>query len=152
MRVTTKARYALRAILNLAASDNSGPISIRNLAEHEGISAEFLEQIFFKMKKAGIIKSTRGPGGGFQMNLAPSEVSVKMIFDAVEEGVMVTPCTEEGVFPREACDRIDDCIAHSVWQKATNHVREYLDSITLEDIISDIPRQLLEKKAITKNS
>lgn len=136
MRVTTRGRYGLRAVLKLTKSDTGKPISIRQLSEAEDISPEFLEQIFFRLRKSGIIKSTRGPGGGFQMNRDPAKVSVKQIFDAVGEEVSLTPCTSD-TDPRSPCTRTDDCIAHDMWVKTANHINSYFSNISVQDILED---------------
>jgi len=130
MRVTTKGRYALRAITNLAMADSRKPIPIKHIASEEGISPEFLEQIFFKLKKAGIISSVRGPGGGFILEKDPNAVSVKNIFDAVGEGLEITPCTGE-----DDCDRSDNCMMKGVWEDVSTHIVSYFEKLTLRRII-----------------
>ena len=134
MRVTTKGRYGLRAVVKLAVSSDDGPISIRQLSEAEDISAEFLEQIFFRLRKAGIINSTRGPGGGFRLNRRASEISVKDVFDAVGEEINLSPCTSEDQTEPECVHR-EKCPAHFMWCDAADHIREYFSGITLQDII-----------------
>ncbi|MFP4377087.1 MAG: RrF2 family transcriptional regulator [Spirochaetales bacterium] len=130
MRITTKGRYALRAITNLAMKGTDRPVPIKTLAAEEGISPEFLEQIFFKLKKSGIISSVRGPGGGFVLEQAPEEVSVKDIFDAVGEGLEITPCVGD-----EECDRQDTCLVHGVWKEASDHIVGYFEALSLKKIM-----------------
>ncbi len=130
MRVTTKGRYALRAITNLALSGSDRPVPIKQIAAEEEISPEFLEQIFFKLKKSGIISSVRGPGGGFTLEKDPSEVSVKDIFDAVGEGLEITPCTGE-----DDCDRQEICLVHDVWKEASVHIVGYFENLTLKRVM-----------------
>lgn len=130
MRVTTKGRYALRAITNLAMAKSERPVPIKQIAGEEEISPEFLEQIFFKLKKAGIISSVRGPGGGFVMEKDPAEISVKDIFDAVGEGLEITPCTGE-----DDCDRQDICLVHEVWKEASLHIVGYFENLKLKRIM-----------------
>jgi Rrf2 family iron-sulfur cluster assembly transcriptional regulator len=130
MRVTTKGRYALRAITNLALTGSDRPVPIKQIAADEDISPEFLEQIFFRLKKSGIISSVRGPGGGFILERDPAEVSVREIFEAVGEGLEITPCTGE-----DDCDRADDCLVHDVWQEASEHIVSYFDKLTLRRIM-----------------
>jgi len=136
MRITTKGRYALRAMANLAASYQGKPRPIKKIAAEEGISPEFLEQIFFKLKKADIIGSVRGPGGGFMLDRDPATITVKDIFVAVDEGIDLTPCTacteSNGEDP---CERMDRCLVYSVWQEASEHIINYFDSITLQSIL-----------------
>ena len=139
MRITTRGRYGLRAVLKLTLSDRGKPISIRELSSLEGISPEFLEQIFFRLRKSGIIKSTRGPGGGFQMEKDPSEVSVKDIFDAVGEEIALTPCTNDDG-PQTPCAHENDCLSHDMWVETANHFKSYFSNITIKDI--------LEKKSV----
>jgi Rrf2 family iron-sulfur cluster assembly transcriptional regulator len=93
MRITTKGRYAIRAITNLALEESSKPKAIKFIAKEEDLSPEFLEQIFFRLKRTGMISSVRGPGGGFKLARDPKDISIKEIFDAVGEGLDLTPCT-----------------------------------------------------------
>ena len=104
------------------------------LSEKEEISPEFLEQIFFRLRKSGIIKSTRGPGGGFQIDRDPRTVSVKEIFDAVGEEISLTPCTSD-TDPRSPCERNHRCIAHEMWIETAKHINDYFSGITIQDIL-----------------
>ena len=137
MRITTKGRYALRAVITLANSSPNKPVSIRELAEIEELSPEFLEQIFFRLKKTGMITSTRGPGGGFKLNRAPEEISLNEILEAAGESSEFTPCIKFNGDSGKQCERIDHCIAHKVWKEAAEHIKKYFTSITLKDIIND---------------
>ena len=130
MRVTTKGRYALRAIANLAMAESDRPVPIKQIASDEDISPEFLEQIFFKLKKSGIISSVRGPGGGFVLERDPADISVKNIFDAVGEGLEITPCTSD-----DDCNRSEDCIVRDVWQDASKHIVSYFEELTLQRVV-----------------
>jgi Rrf2 family iron-sulfur cluster assembly transcriptional regulator len=112
----------------MAGSDR--PVPIKQIAGDEEISPEFLEQIFFKLKKSGIISSVRGPGGGFILEKDPAEVTVKNIFDAVGEGLEITPCTGE-----DDCDRQDVCLVHDVWKEASDHIVGYFERLTLRRIM-----------------
>lgn len=135
MRVTTKGRYALRAIVRLTNSRTGKPVSIRTLSEIEKISPEFLEQIFFKLRKADIISSTRGPGGGFMLNKPPEKISVSDIFLAVDEGLALTPCTD---FGDKDCDMDEDCNMHKFWVSTSKHMQDYFSGITIKSIIEQI--------------
>lgn len=130
MRVTTKGRYALRAITNLAMKGTDRPVPIKTIAAEEEISPEFLEQIFFKLKKSGIISSVRGPGGGFVLEQDPAEISLKNIFDAVGEGLEITPCVGD-----EDCDKKDTCLVHGVWKEASDHIVGYFENLSLQTVI-----------------
>jgi len=102
----------MRAIIHLALAYHNRPISISTIAEQEKVSSEFLEQIFFKLKKAGLIRSVRGPGGGFVLNRPASEITVKDILEAVGEMRGLTPCT---LRRQTLCDRPEPCAAHEIW-------------------------------------
>lgn len=134
MRITTKGRYALRAITNLALSASDRPVPIKQIAGEENISPEFLEQIFFKLKKSGIISSVRGPGGGFILERAPEDVTVKEIFDAVGEGLEITPCTALDE-PDPTCERQEICLVHEVWKEASDHIVSYFSNLTLRRVM-----------------
>ena len=134
MRLTTKGRYGVRAVLNLAAQKQEQPISISRISKEEDLSPEFLEQIFFKLKKAGVIRSIRGPKGGFILNWKPSEVSIKTILDAVGEPIFPAPCTNGTIDP---CPREHKCALAPVWSGFHEVIEKHLDSISLKDIIDN---------------
>lgn len=133
MRITTKGRYGLRAVLKLAEQEDRKPLSISAIATEEQISPEFLEQIFYKMKKSGIIKSTRGPGGGFSLQKELSDITLADILDAVGEPVTLSPCSTEGT--NKDCPRTDKCDAYGIWQDVSTHLNEYFNSLTLKDMV-----------------
>jgi Rrf2 family transcriptional regulator, iron-sulfur cluster assembly transcription factor len=139
MRITTKGRYGLRAVIFLAMSNHNRPISISSIAGEEKVSSEFLEQIFFKLKKAGLIRSVRGPGGGFILNRKPSEITVQEILNAVGETHGLTPCT---LRRQTLCDKPVPCPAHDVWTGLQAVMEGYLSGITLKDLIEKNKRGL----------
>jgi Rrf2 family iron-sulfur cluster assembly transcriptional regulator len=132
MRITSKGRYALRATLALAEMGKNGDmVSISTLSEAEDISSIFLEQIFFKLKKADIVKSSRGPGGGFSFNRPLDSLTVKEILDAAGEELTLRFCDRS----ESECDRIGDCISHKVFASVTDKINEYLGSLTLKTVL-----------------
>ncbi len=133
MRLTTKGRYGVRAVVNLAASYANRPISIKSIAGQEDISPEFLEQIFFQLKKAGIISSIRGPGGGFVLNKKASEISLKAILEAVGESTHPTPCTSPE--EKEKCPRKEICMMANTWGDFSELISDFLESLTIKDIL-----------------
>ena len=134
MRMTTKGRYALRATIALAQlAKNGGMVSINTLSEVEDISSVFLEQIFFKLKKAGIVKSVRGPGGGFSFARPLDSLSIREILDAAGEELTVLPCDRRDT----ECDRQSECMAHQVIIKTTEQVNKYLDGLTLKMVLDN---------------
>lgn len=134
MRLTTKGRYGVRAVLNLAVQNQTKPVSISQISREEDLSPEFLEQIFFKLKKAGVIRSVRGPKGGFLLNWKPSDITIKTILDAVGESVNPTPCTDTG---RDPCPREEGCALAPVWNEFHEVIEKHLTNISLKDIIED---------------
>ena len=132
MRITNRGRYALRASLALAMLEKDGaPVSINTLSERENISAVFLEQIFFKLRKAGIVSSTRGPGGGFCFAQPLNKLTVKQILDAAGENLELTFCDKR----LEDCKRIGECMCHHVWHDVSNLVNKYFEGITLASVL-----------------
>ena len=138
MRVTAKGRYALRAVVNLAKNGNGKPVSIKKISGEEEISAEFLEQICFRLKKAGIIRSVRGPGGGFLLARKPQAISMYDIFEAVGEGALVASCApySDGDAVKN-CHRRHKCFVHPTWNKLSQEVVRLLQSYTIKTIMQD---------------
>ena len=139
MRITTKGRYGVRAMVNLASQYQDGPVSISRIAQDEQISAEFLEQIFFKLKKAGLIRSVRGPKGGFVLALRPGQISLRDILVAVGESVYPAPCVDSRI--AEQCARAGDCVMHAVWRELGSLIGDFLAHRTIKDISADSRRK-----------
>lgn len=133
MRVTTKGRYALRAAIALGELGGEGePVSIKDISEREGISAEFLEQIFFRLRKAGLIKSVRGPGGGFYFARSLDDISLYDLLVASDEGIELVPCLCEN---EAACERAGNCRASPIWAGLNSTLKTYAQGTKLSDII-----------------
>lgn len=131
MRLTTKGRYAVTAVLDLALHQNEGPVSLAAISERQGISLSYLEQLFAKLRRNSIVKSTRGPGGGYRLASDVSEVSVSDIILAVDEACQVVDCDDT-----EGCHGNYQCLTHDLWQELSNEIRSFLDGITLSEIMS----------------
>jgi Rrf2 family iron-sulfur cluster assembly transcriptional regulator len=133
VRITTRGRYALRASVALARLQNRGsPVSINHLAEAEDISSVFLEQIFFKLRKAGIVNSVRGPGGGFCFARSLEHLTVKEILVAAGEELELTACDKRII----NCKRMATCTSHSVWEEVTDMINRYFDDLTLAMVVN----------------
>jgi Rrf2 family iron-sulfur cluster assembly transcriptional regulator len=133
MRITTRGRYALRASLALARIGKVGePVSINTLSEQENISSVFLEQIFFKLRKAGIVSSVRGPGGGFCFARPLDKLTLKEILDAAGEELDFANCDEQQT---GECPRIGASLSRSVWAGLTDLINGYFSNITLAAIL-----------------
>ncbi|RKX73033.1 MAG: AsnC family transcriptional regulator [Spirochaetes bacterium] len=137
MRVTTKGRYALRAMINLAVNGGEKPLSIKKITEVEDLSPIFLEQIFTKLKKYGLIKSIRGAGGGFLLARDASDISVKDILEAVEEGIRMTPCCASDSVPASQCVKQPECRATGFWNSANDYIMKYFESYSLARVIKE---------------
>jgi len=134
MRITTKGRYALRAAIALARmSVGTTPVSIKTISEAESISPEFLEQIFFRLRKSGLISSVRGPGGGFFFAKPLSEILLKDVVEASGEGMELAACA---CGPGDTCDRMADCVAGTVWREFSAHIDQFLTGMTLASIVA----------------
>ena len=134
MILTKAVNYGLRAVINIAKTSHNRPVSIRSIATQEKVSFDFLEQIFSKLRKAGIVKSTHGPGGGFELSMAPGEISVQDILVALGETRELTPCMLSGKTP---CDRAELCAAHEIWTGLQGAMENYLTKVTLKDILAN---------------
>ena len=133
MRITTRARYALRASLALARlQDGKSPISINQLSDEGKISSIFLEQIFFKLRKAGIVDSVRGPGGGFRFTKSPDKITLWEILGAAGEEMNVTECDKNA----KACEITGKrCSSHTVWEDVNSILKDYFSKMTLAKVL-----------------
>jgi Rrf2 family iron-sulfur cluster assembly transcriptional regulator len=132
MRITTRGRYALRATLALSVLGKEGtPVSISDLSEYESISPVFLEQIFFKLRKAGIVGSVRGPGGGFYFAQPPAVLTARKILLAAGEELGDIPCDRHA----DSCSHSTCCPSHKVWLDLNTLMNNYLESLTLDSIL-----------------
>ncbi len=133
MRLTTKGRYAVTAVLDLAFHQDSGPVSLAAISERQCISLSYLEQLFAKLRRNGVVTSTRGPGGGYSLQRNTDEISVSDVILAVDEGTKITQCGEV-----EACSGGDyQCLTHDLWQELSNEIRNFLDNITLAEMMKN---------------
>jgi Rrf2 family iron-sulfur cluster assembly transcriptional regulator len=133
VRITTKGRYALRAVIALARSSSADqPLSIKALSAREGISAEFLEQIFFRLRKAGVIRSVRGPGGGFYFSRPLNKITLMEIIDASGEGLDISQCNCSNT---TRCRRSKNCATYGILREMEKHVRGYATKKTVADMV-----------------
>ncbi len=132
MILTTKGRYAAMAVIEIADSANGEPLSLLAISQRQQISLSYLEQIFAKLKKAGIVKSVKGPGGGYFLGKTREEITVAEIIKAIGEPIKMTRCTKV----QKSCvgKASAKCKTHHLWQGLENKIYEYLNSISLGDI------------------
>ena len=130
MRLTTKGRYAVTAVLDLALHQENGPVSLAAISERQQISLSYLEQLFAKLRRNDIVSSTRGPGGGYTLKSGVDDISVSDIILAVDEACDVVDCGEDS-----SCHGGYQCLTHDLWQELSNEIRTFLDGITLSEIM-----------------
>ena len=132
MKVSTKGRYAIRVMLDLALNNTGEYIPLKEVAERQGITLKYLEQIIILLKRAGYLKSTRGNGGGYKLSKEPSEYTLGDIIRTTEGSLAPIACLEDEV---NTCERKSICPTLEMWEGLYRVVNEYLDSITLQDLL-----------------
>lgn len=135
MRLTTKGRYGLRAVLALALHQSRGPVALSSIAESQDISEGYLEQLMVPLKRAAIVKSVRGAQGGYVLARDPKMITVGEVIRALEGPIAPVACVSEE-FPEE-CRRASGCATRLVWERVRNSIAETLDSFTLQDLVDE---------------
>jgi len=131
MRLTTKGRYAVSAMLDLAIHNDLGPVSLADISKRQGISLSYLEQLFAKLRKSELVSSIRGPGGGYRLSRALEGIFVAQIIDAVNESIDATNCGSKG-----DCNQGEMCLTHHLWQDLSDQIHTFLSGISLADLVS----------------
>jgi Rrf2 family protein len=148
MRMSTRGRFGLRALLQLAESGNRAPVSVSALANEMAVSPDYLMQLFVKLRRAGLVRSVRGPRGGFKLTRAPSKISVGDIVRAVEGPIGVAPCVApESCYGGRArrrtevlCPKRDKCAAKLVWEKMSAEIENFLNHTDLRQVLNESQR------------
>jgi Rrf2 family iron-sulfur cluster assembly transcriptional regulator len=130
MRLTTKGRYAVTAMLDLALHATEGPVPLADISQRQGISLSYLEQLFSKLRKQGLVNSARGPGGGYQLSREASAINVASIVTAIDEKIDVTRCGGRG-----DCDEGEPCLTHTLWNDLSGQIFSFLSGISLGDLV-----------------
>ena len=130
MRLTTKGRYAVTAMLDLALNQHQGPISLADISVRQEISLSYLEQLFSKLRKNDLVSSVRGPGGGYRLSRAAEEIFVAQIIDAVDEKVDSTNCNKRG-----DCQSGQECLTHHLWMDLSDQIHTFLAGINLASLV-----------------
>ncbi len=130
MKLTTKGRYAVTAMLDLSLHSNGDPVSLAEMSERQDISLSYLEQLFSKLRKSNLVESMRGPGGGYRLGRAPKDVTISDIIAAVDENVDVTRCGGS-----KNCDHGNKrCLTHDLWMDLSKQINDFLSDISLQDM------------------
>lgn len=133
MRISTKGRYALRMMLDLATNYSGDPIRLKDVAQRQDISEKYLEQIISILNKAGYVRSIRGPMGGYMLQKPPEQYTVGMILRLTEGSLAPVECVENG---SSMCAREDDCVTRMLWKKLNDAINSVVDHVTLEDLMN----------------
>ena len=134
MKLTSKGRYAVMALADLAKFNSTNPVSLRDISLRQGISLVFLEQIFSKLKKKDIVKSIRGTNGGYILNKEPAEIKLANILNAVDEEVKTVQCKKES---KKGCNnKTSKCITHNLWDELEVHINHFFEQKNLKDLIN----------------
>jgi len=131
MRLSTKGRYAVTAMLDLAIHEGKGPITLLDISQSQGISLSYLEQLFAKLRRDGLVEGVRGPGGGYRLAKPAAAVSIADIITAVDEKMDATLC--EG---KENCQNGERCLTHDLWTSLSKQIFDYLAAISLADFLA----------------
>lgn len=131
MRLTTKGRYAVTAMLDLALNEDRSPISLADISKRQEISLSYLEQLFSKLRQNGLVASVRGPGGGYRLSRGADQISVAEIIDAVNESIDATHCGGAG-----NCQKGQVCLTHHLWCDLSEQIHQFLSSITLAGLVA----------------
>jgi Rrf2 family iron-sulfur cluster assembly transcriptional regulator len=138
MRMSTKAQYAVRAMVNLNLHSEGKPVSLRDISLRESISLTYLEQLFVKLRRGEIVKSVRGPGGGYLLARPAKDIQVDEIIDSVEESLVPVSCMDQ----QKGCACEAQCVTHNVWHGLGEKIRQFLSSITLADLTDEAKSKL----------
>ncbi len=136
MRLTTKGRFAVTAMIDVAMHNGGGPVTLAGVAERQKISLSYLEQLFGKLRRYGLVDSVRGPGGGYNLARAATGVSVADIITAVDEPIDATQCGG-----KENCQDDKRCMTHELWASLNTHIFAFLNSVTLEQLVRQQDKQ-----------
>ena len=135
MKLTSKGRYAVMALVDLAKFNSRNPVSLRDISLRQGISLDFLEQIFSKLKRNEIVQSIRGTQGGYILNKQPNEIKLANIFHAVDETVKTVQCKKES---KKGCNgKASKCITHNLWDELETYINNFFENKSLEDLLTN---------------
>ncbi len=147
MRLTTKGRFAVTAMIDLAIRQHNGPVTLAGISQRQKISLSYLEQLFGKLRRHELVESTRGPGGGYSLARPLKDISVADIIFAVDEPLDATQCAGQ-----ENCQDDGPCMTHQLWASLNAKMIEYLDSVSLQDLVDqqkDQPVELVRAKPVS---
>ena len=130
MKLTSKGRYAVTAMLDVTIHAVSGPVSLADISERQGISLSYLEQLFSRLRKHGLVNSIRGPGGGYRLGKCSAQIAVADVISAVDESIDATKCSGKG-----NCQDGEQCLTHTLWEDLSTRIEEFLKNISLSELV-----------------
>jgi Rrf2 family protein len=142
MKISTRGRYASRAMLDLALNYGKGSVSLKNISRRQEISERYLEHIMIVLLSAGLVQSTRGSRGGFSLAKLPKEIRLSQIIQAMEGSISPVACVDDP----KLCHRVDTCVTYEIWKKLKKAMLEVFDSVTLEDMVKMQKEKLSKQK------
>lgn len=143
MRLTTKGRYAVTAMIDLTLHAEDKPISLAEISGRQSISLSYLEQLFSKLRHSGLVSSVRGPGGGYHLAMPSDEIFVAQIINAVNESIDTTSCRGKG-----DCQGGEICLTHSLWQDLSVQIHQFLNGISLADLVAKRDTQAIAQRQV----
>ncbi len=142
MKLSTKARHAITAMMDLAINDKYKPVTLADISQCQGISLSYLEQLFAKLRKGGLVVGVRGPGGGYRLSRSPHEISIAQVISAIDETVQPQP--EHSELAMQYDDR---CVTHIIWDELSDKIYKYLSSVSLGEFTEKPEYQALRQRA-----
>jgi Rrf2 family protein len=135
LKLSTKGQYGVRAMFEISRGYPGGPVTIKEISERQDVSVAYLEQILNKLRHAGLIKSVKGPGGGYLLTREPGDITIASILKELEGPVAITSCLD----PEEGCARVEGCVTHLLWKALGAKIEAFLETITLKDLLEEEP-------------
>ncbi len=129
MKLSTKGRYAVTAMMDLVLHQQNGPVTLAEISRCQNISLSYLEQLFARLRRAGLVRGVRGPGGGYRLARQPMGISVAEVIEAVDENLDATRCRG-----KQNCDNGQACLTHNLWSELSEQIRGFLSGISLADL------------------
>jgi Rrf2 family iron-sulfur cluster assembly transcriptional regulator len=145
MRLTTKGRYAVTAMLDLALNAKDRPITLADISQRQGISLSYLEQLFSRLRKQDLVSSARGPGGGYRLSRDANEINVSQVIEAVDEKVTVTRCGGKG-----DCQNGEACLTHKLWCSLSDQIQGFLNGISLGDLVQEDHVKMVSERQLNQ--
>ncbi|WP_166263715.1 Fe-S cluster assembly transcriptional regulator IscR [Marinobacter caseinilyticus] len=141
MRLTTKGRYAVTAMLDLALHADEGPVSLADISSRQGISLSYLEQLFSRLRRENLVVSIRGPGGGYRLARSYDQLFISEVVDAVNESLDTTRCKNKG-----DCQNGEKCLTHHLWSDLSEEIHQFLSGISLADLMKKREIQIVAER------